>query len=64
MTVKVLSVLFVLSVACIFGLMSAIVAVSHGARRWDGIRAGSTAFISIAGLGMILVNYLMPTTSS
>ncbi|MGW2426296.1 hypothetical protein ACWC0C_45135 [Streptomyces sp. NPDC001709] len=64
MTVKVLSVLLIMSVACIFGLVSAIVAVSHGATAWVGIRAGGTAFISAAGLGMVLVNYLMPTTSS
>jgi hypothetical protein len=44
--------------------MAAIVAVSHGATTWAGVRAGSTAFISAAGLGMILVNYLTPTSSS
>lgn len=64
MTAKVLSVLLIMSVACNCGLMAAIVAVSHGATTWAGVRAGSTAFISAAGLGMILVNFLTPATSA
>ncbi|MGW2183636.1 hypothetical protein ACWCXX_37585 [Streptomyces sp. NPDC001732] len=63
MTVKVLSIVVVLCVALIAALVSGIVVVSRGATVLAGLGSGGTAFLGVATLGLVVVGFLMSSSS-